>query len=112
MNVDEVRFASADGTSLEGELAVAPEARAAAVQFLRKLAREGRRFTNAYAACTVCSPTRASIMTGQYPARLHITDWIAGHKRPFARLSVPDWTMQLSPDIPNVAKAQRAAIST
>ena len=74
-----------------------------------RLASQGMRFTDAYSACTVCSPTRASIMTGQYPARLHITDWIAGHKRPFAKLSVPDWTLQLSPDIPNVAKALKAA---
>ena len=74
-----------------------------------RLASQGMRFTDAYSACTVCSPTRASILTGQYPARLHITDWIAGHKRPFAKLSVPDWTMQLSPDIPNVAKALKAA---
>ena len=74
-----------------------------------RLASQGMRFTDAYSACTVCSPTRASVLTGQYPARLHITDWIAGHKRPFAKLSVPDWTMQLSPDIPNVAKVLKAA---
>jgi len=74
-----------------------------------RLAAQGMRFTDAYAACTVCSPTRASILTGQYPARLHITDWIAGHKRPFARLSVPDWTMQLSTSIPNIARALKAA---
>lgn len=36
------------------------------------------RFTNAYAASPVCSPTRAAIMTGKHPARLHITDWIPG----------------------------------
>jgi arylsulfatase A-like enzyme/alpha-L-fucosidase len=41
-----------------------------------RLAREGMRFTSGYAACPVCSPTRASIMTGKYPARLGITDWI------------------------------------
>ncbi len=40
-----------------------------------KLAAEGMRFTNAYAACPVCSPTRASIMTGKYPARINATDW-------------------------------------
>lgn len=39
------------------------------------LAAAGVRFTNAYAACPVCSPTRASILTGKYPARLHTTDW-------------------------------------
>lgn len=43
-----------------------------------KLARQGMRFTNAYAACPVCSPTRASILSGKYPARLHLTDWIPG----------------------------------
>jgi arylsulfatase A-like enzyme len=74
-----------------------------------RLASQGMRFTDAYSACTVCSPTRASVMTGQYPARLHITDWIAGHKRPFAKLSVPDWTMQLATDIPNVAKVLKSA---
>jgi len=42
------------------------------------LAREGVRFTDAYASCPVCSPTRASILTGKYPARLNITDWIPG----------------------------------
>jgi len=38
-----------------------------------KLAHEGMRFENAYAACCVCSPSRASILTGKYPGRLHIT---------------------------------------
>jgi arylsulfatase A-like enzyme len=42
------------------------------------LANTGMKFTDAYAACPVCSPTRASIMTGKYPARLNITDWIPG----------------------------------
>lgn len=48
-----------------------------------RLASEGIRFTSAYAACTVCSPTRASLMTGKYPARLNITHAIPidGHLR-------------------------------
>lgn len=56
-----------------------------------RLAKDGMRFTQAYSACTVCSPTRSAIMTGKYPARTHITDWIAGHERPFAKLTIPDW---------------------
>lgn len=38
----------------------------------------GMKFTNGYAACPVCSPTRASIMTGRHPVRVDITDWIPG----------------------------------
>ena len=48
---------------------------------LDRLAREGMRFTDAYAACPVCTPTRASIMTGKYPARLDITNWYYGRIR-------------------------------
>lgn len=59
------------------------------------LASKGVRFTNAYSSCTVCSPTRASLMTGKYPSKLHLTDWIKGHIKPWAKLTVPDWTMYL-----------------
>jgi arylsulfatase A-like enzyme len=45
---------------------------------LDRLASEGMRFTDAYAACPVCSPTRASLMTGKYPARLGMTAHIPG----------------------------------
>lgn len=48
-----------------------------------RLATQGVRFRQAYAACHVCSPTRASILTGKYPARLHLTDWLPG-RRDFA----------------------------
>ncbi|HVX62417.1 MAG TPA: sulfatase [Pirellulales bacterium] len=48
---------------------------------LDRLASQGTRFTNAYAACQVCSPTRASMVTGKYPARLHLTDYIPGARR-------------------------------
>ncbi|MDB4742859.1 sulfatase [Planctomicrobium sp.] len=40
------------------------------------LAKSGMRFTHGYATCEVCSPSRASIMLGKYPARIGITDWI------------------------------------
>ncbi len=50
-------------------------------------AEQSVRFTQAYAACHVCSPTRASILTGKYPARLQLTDWLPGRKDfPFQKL--------------------------
>lgn len=41
-----------------------------------RLAKEGVRFTDGYAACAVCSPTRAAVQTGRWPGRLYVTDWI------------------------------------
>jgi arylsulfatase A-like enzyme len=74
-----------------------------------RLAREGLKFTNAYAACTVCSPTRAALMTGKYPARLHVTDWIHGSKRPFAKLAIPKWTEHLPRTEVTLASALKAS---
>lgn len=74
-----------------------------------RLAAGGLRFTNGYAACTVCSPSRAAMMTGQYPARLHITDWIPGHDRPFAKLRIPDWQKFLPLETVTVAERLRSA---
>jgi len=48
---------------------------------LDRLAKAGMRFTQAYAACPVCSPTRASIMTGKYPATVGVTNFIGGRTR-------------------------------
>ena len=47
---------------------------------LDKLASMGIRFNNAYASCPVCSPTRASILTGKYPIKTGVTDWIQGRQ--------------------------------
>ncbi len=43
-----------------------------------RLAKEGMLFDNAYATCHVCSPSRASILTGKYPARTNLTEWLGG----------------------------------
>jgi arylsulfatase A len=74
---------------------------------LDRLADEGMKFTDAYAACTVCSPTRASIMTGMYPARLHLTSFIPGQNRPFAMLNIPNWTKGLKSDYITLPEALR-----
>jgi len=71
-----------------------------------RLAQQGMRFTQAYAACPVCSPTRASILTGKYPARLGLTDWIPGRKQwPTAKLLVPAFEQQLPLEQATLAEA-------
>ena len=74
-----------------------------------RLAAEGMRFTDAYAACPVCSPTRASILTGRYPARLNLTDWIPGHKRANPPLLVPAFNQELPLAEVTIAESLRAA---
>ncbi|MFC2084793.1 sulfatase-like hydrolase/transferase, partial [Bacteroidota bacterium] len=54
-----------------------------------RIAAAGMQFTDAYSANPVCSPTRASIMTGKNPARLHITDYIPGSPYPYAKVKNP-----------------------
>jgi arylsulfatase A len=76
---------------------------------LDRLAAEGMRFTQNYSACTVCSPTRAALMTGKYPARLHITDWIPGLMPSNPKLLVPDWTKFLPVAETTIAKVFQSA---
>ena len=72
-----------------------------------RLAREGMRFTDAYAACPVCSPTRASIMTGKYPARLHLTDFLVGQRWPADSpiVNISDWQKFLPLEEATIAEA-------
>jgi arylsulfatase A-like enzyme len=77
---------------------------------LDRLAKESVRFTDAYAACNVCSPTRASILTGKYPARLHLTDWLNGRNdRPDQKLNRPKFQMFLPLEEVTVAEALKEA---
>jgi arylsulfatase A-like enzyme len=77
---------------------------------LDRLAKEGMRFTDAYAACNVCSPTRAAIMTGKYPARLRITDWLTGRPdRPDQKLARPDFQKFLPLSEVTLAEALKEA---
>ena len=74
-----------------------------------RLASEGMKFTDAYAACPVCSPTRASIMTGKYPARLHLTDFIPGGPFPYEKLRQPDWQKYLPLEEVTIAEVLKTA---
>ena len=77
---------------------------------LDRLAANGLRFTDAYAACSVCSPTRASILTGKYPARLHLTDWLPGRAdRPDQKLKRPAILDHLPFEEVTLAEALREA---
>jgi arylsulfatase A-like enzyme len=75
-----------------------------------RLASQGMRFTDAYAACSVCSPTRASILTGKYPARLHLTDWLPGRvDKPDQKLKRPMILTQLPLEETTIAEALKEA---
>lgn len=85
-----------------------------------KFASTGLRFTNAYAANPSCSPTRASILTGKYPARLGITNPnchlpppvnISSHEKvkPHMQLQTPESMRYLDPNIPNLPRTMQSA---
>ena len=75
-----------------------------------RLAEEGVRFTNAYAACAVCSPTRAAIMTGKYPARLMLTEWLpSGRWNPYSKLKSGRYLRSLPSEEVTLAEALQDA---
>jgi arylsulfatase A-like enzyme len=75
-----------------------------------RFAARSTRFPNGYAACAVCSPSRAAIMTGKYPARLHITDWIPGEGGcTQGTLEVPKWQQFLPLEEVTIAEALKGA---
>jgi len=77
---------------------------------LDRFAAEGVRFTNGYAACPVCSPTRASVLTGQYPVRSGVTDWIAGRRQwPTAKALCPRTKTELALEHTTLAEALKAS---
>lgn len=68
---------------------------------LDRLAANGIRFTQGYATCPVCSPTRASMMTGKYPVKTGVTDWIRGRQEdgkalPYEKLIAQPTAYQLA----------------
>lgn len=73
------------------------------------LARDGVRFTRAYSAAPVCSPTRSALMTGKHPARTRVTNFIPGNAFPWARLQQPAWQPFLPLDETTLAERFSAA---
>lgn len=80
-----------------------------------RISREGMTFTNGYATCQVCSPSRASIMSGKFPARHGITDWIGARTETewrkvgrFNKLLPPAYERGLSHDFITLPEAMKA----
>ena len=73
------------------------------------LSQESIQFNNAYASGSVCSPSRASIMTGRHPARVGITDWIPGNDKQNEKLLGPQDLDQLPLTEKTLANAFKAA---
>lgn len=77
---------------------------------LDSLAKSGILFTQAYAACPVCSPTRASILTGKYPARLQLTNFIVGNRTDTASPVLPaNWKPYLGAQEVTIAEKLKAS---
>lgn len=77
---------------------------------LDRLAKDGARFTAAYAACPVCSPTRAALLTGRHPARLHLTTFLPGRgDAPAQKLLHPTIRQHLPLEEVTLAESLKAA---
>jgi arylsulfatase A-like enzyme len=81
-----------------------------------RIAKEGIVFTNGYACCQVCSPSRASIMTGKFPARHGITDWIGAStgvewrkSGRYSQLLPPEYLHNLPADFVTLPEALKEA---
>ena len=74
---------------------------------LDRLASGGMVFTDAYTTSPVCSPTRASIMTGKYPSRVNITDWIPGDDPKNRKLLGPVDNHQLALEEETIAEVMK-----
>jgi arylsulfatase A-like enzyme len=72
-----------------------------------RLASSGTRFTGAYAAAPVCSPTRASILTGKYPARTRTTDYFCGRR--WGKLLPAEYACRLALEEVTLAEALKEA---
>jgi arylsulfatase A-like enzyme len=78
---------------------------------LDRLARQGMRFSSAYAAASICSPTRAAILTGKSPARLHLTTFLPGRPdRPSQLLLHPVINQQLPARVQTLADLLKEAV--
>jgi arylsulfatase A-like enzyme len=76
---------------------------------LDKLAKQGARFTSAYAAASVCSPTRAAILTGHSPAHLKLTTFLPGRGDAVSQLLLhPAINQQLPRNVRTLAEMLRA----
>lgn len=73
------------------------------------LCASGLKFTNAYAGAPVCSPSRAAIMTGKAPARLHLTQWIPGNFYPHKKLLEAPTPNHLDLSIPTIPEQLKRA---